>query len=43
MTTVREIGKPSEEKLKILAEAGLSDETVSVLIEIIKALVVYDK
>ena len=55
MTIVREIGqeyrsledkssyKPSEEKLKTLADAGLSDETVSVLIEIIKALVVYDR
>ena len=55
MTTVREIGqeyrsledksgyKPSEEKLKTLSEAGLSDETISVVIEIIKALVVYDR
>ena len=55
MTIVREIGqeyksledksayKPSEEKLKMLADAGLSDQTVSVLIEIIKALVVYDR
>ena len=55
MTTVREIGqeyrsledksgyKPSQEKLKTLSEAGLSDETVSVVIEIIKALVVYDR
>ena len=55
MTIVREIGreyrsledksgyKPSEEKLKTLAEAGLSDETASVVIEIIKALVVYDR
>ena len=55
MTTVREIGqeyrsledksgyKPSQEKLKTLSEAGLSDETISVVIEIIKALVVYDR
>ena len=55
MTAVREIGQeysslddksgyqPSEEKLNILTDAGLSDETISVVIEIVKALVVYDK
>ena len=55
MTTIREIGqeyrsvenkseyKPSEEKLKTLAKAGLSNETIPVLIEIIKALVTYDR
>ncbi len=55
MTAVREIGQeyrslddksgyqPSEEKLNILTDAGLSDETISVVIEIVKALVVYDR
>ena len=55
MNTVREIGQeyrsledksgyqPSDEKLNILSDAGLPDETISVLIEIVKALVVYDR
>ena len=35
--------KPSEESLSSLKKAGLSDETIEAVIEVIKALAIYDK
>ena len=35
--------KPPEESLSSLKEAGLSDETIEAVIEVIKALAIYDK
>ena len=35
--------KPSEENLKKLKDAGLSNETIKAVIDVIKALAIYDK
>ena len=35
--------KPSDESVSKLKDAGLNDETVEAVIEVIKALAVYDK
>jgi len=42
-STEKSIYKPSEENFGKLKDAGLSDETIEAVVEVIKALAVYDK
>ena len=42
-STERSSYKPSEENLKKLKDAGLSNETIKAVIDVIKALAIYDK
>tara|TARA_X000001036_G_scaffold373582_1_gene361563 strand:+ start:231 stop:908 length:678 start_codon:yes stop_codon:yes gene_type:complete len=42
-STERSSFKPSEENLSKLKDAGLSDETLEAVIDVIKALAIYDK